>query len=359
MSFNSNDISHTINLGNYEEFFILYMDNELNDDQVKMVDAFLLTHPDLQAEFEMLMGTRLPIEEFCFHKETLLSDNIKLNAIDEDLLLYIDNELTADKKKIVELEISSNASFKAQHHSLLLTKLNPSETIVYPDKEELYHRRKKIVPLNLWMRIAAAVIVIATAGALYFSHNGTSIPSDSTAGAKIPVQRHTVTRATAQQPITRQEPSPQLAVVGNPVNKSKSDSKINSGKRVGVGNGKKQINIARIPADENEIVFTDPVEKGETAINNASSVDTKTASFNPSKEIINNSVVTSALSPRNTINVTESTVPYDEVATSNERKGSFKSFLRKATRLIERKTGIDPTNGDDELLIGAVALKLK
>ena len=51
----------------------------------------------------------------------------------------------------------------------------------------------------------------------------------------------------------------------------------------------------------------------------------------------------------------------DAVATTgneNDKKGSFRGFLRKATRFIERRTGINPTNEDDELLIGAVAIKL-
>jgi hypothetical protein len=84
-------------------------------------------------------------------------------------------------------------------------------------------------------------------------------------------------------------------------------------------------------------------------------------SFDPSKQIINNSRVTSALAQRNTsIKATESEVPTNDVAENKENKGSFKSFLRKATRMIERKTGIDPTNGDDEeLLVGALAVKLK
>jgi hypothetical protein len=33
--------------------------------------------------------------------------------------------------------------------------------------------------------------------------------------------------------------------------------------------------------------------------------------------------------------------------------------LRKATRTLERRTGIKAVNDDDELLVGAVALKLK
>ncbi|MES2881534.1 MAG: hypothetical protein V4676_05250, partial [Bacteroidota bacterium] len=45
--------------------------------------------------------------------------------------------------------------------------------------------------------------------------------------------------------------------------------------------------------------------------------------------------------------------------TENNRKGSLKSFLRKAGRTITRTAGISSGDDDDETLIGVVALKLK
>ena len=75
-----------IHLGNYEEFFVLYMDNELSNEEMTQVDAFLIEHPDLQAEFEILAGTKLPAETFVINKEDLLADSMKLNTIDEELL---------------------------------------------------------------------------------------------------------------------------------------------------------------------------------------------------------------------------------------------------------------------------------
>ena len=42
MSFNQPDM---INPGNYEEYFILYMDNELGAEQKLMVENFIAQHP--------------------------------------------------------------------------------------------------------------------------------------------------------------------------------------------------------------------------------------------------------------------------------------------------------------------------
>src|SRR6476469_7899982 len=124
MSSKHNDTNSTIHLGNYEEFFILYMDNELTSEQMNMVDAFLVIHPDLRGEFEMLMSTKLPSEEFNIIKDELYADNMQSSSVGEDLLSYIDNELDAEKTKIVELELAANTDYRLQHAVLLQTKLD-------------------------------------------------------------------------------------------------------------------------------------------------------------------------------------------------------------------------------------------
>ena len=48
-----------INLSNYEEWFVLYMDNELTPSQIEMVETFVQQHPRLQEEMDLLLGTKL------------------------------------------------------------------------------------------------------------------------------------------------------------------------------------------------------------------------------------------------------------------------------------------------------------
>jgi len=52
-----------IDLNNYEAWFILYMDNELSAGEKLMVDSFLEQNPDLQYEWQLLQDSRLPLPD--------------------------------------------------------------------------------------------------------------------------------------------------------------------------------------------------------------------------------------------------------------------------------------------------------
>ena len=55
-----------INLHNYEEQFLLYVDNELNTVSKEKVETFVLQHPALQESFTLLKQTRLASEIIVF-----------------------------------------------------------------------------------------------------------------------------------------------------------------------------------------------------------------------------------------------------------------------------------------------------
>jgi hypothetical protein len=109
-----------------------------------------------------------------------------------------------------------------------------------------------------------------------------------------------------------------------------------------------------------------PVAQDNSIANNAPSpqrslpVEKTAGTQELPQQMINKQPVTTDLSPAynntNTLAVTEPG-PGTDLASVN-KKGSVRGFLRKATRFIERRTGINPVNEDDELLIGVVAIKL-
>src|SRR4030095_1453273 len=102
---------------NYEEHFILYWDNELTVSQKQAVENFVKENADLQEEFRLLGETRftpddnIQIEE----KEFLLNNSsINITNYEEQLLNYIDDEITAGERKEVERFVSQYSAVKQE-----------------------------------------------------------------------------------------------------------------------------------------------------------------------------------------------------------------------------------------------------
>ncbi|MGZ8537281.1 MAG: anti-sigma factor family protein [Flavisolibacter sp.] len=353
MSSKQND-TNQIHLGNYEEFFILYMDNELTSEQMQMVDEFLASHPDLRGEFEILMSIKLPSEEFSINKDDLYAVSMKsISFINEDLLLYIDNELSSDKTKEIELELNSNKDYFLQHQLLLKTKLDASETITYPNKEDLYRRTERVVAFKLWMRVAAAIVLVAVLSFFYYKQS--SVDSNNIIvkqGEKSSPANKTENNTVIDNPPIIPPQEEQNVAVNNTNIEKKTPIK---SKDLDQREKKDQIQAQQLLANNNV--------NGEAKTNPDLEIFRKRAN----REMIPTDVATMpTVANKKTINKSDVTSPFNNRKTVEgaqeetvANKGSVKGFLRKATRLIEKRTGFDPTNENGELLLGVVAVKLK
>src|SRR6187551_2503894 len=90
---------------NYEECFILYWDNELTIAQKQAVENFVKANADLQEEFKLLGETRFtPDSNIQFEEKEFLLNNsfINITNYEDQLLNYIDDEVTDDQRKEVE-----------------------------------------------------------------------------------------------------------------------------------------------------------------------------------------------------------------------------------------------------------------
>ncbi|MDP4213895.1 MAG: hypothetical protein Q8926_14865 [Bacteroidota bacterium] len=61
-----------INRNNYENFFLLYLDRELNETERKEVEKFLFENTDLQKEFTLLQNTIQRPADIVFEQKELL-----------------------------------------------------------------------------------------------------------------------------------------------------------------------------------------------------------------------------------------------------------------------------------------------
>jgi len=356
---------------NYEEYFLLYVDNELNPDQKKQVDAFVSENPDLEEELVMLQQSKLIPDDSIIYdgKEKLMRQEtgIELSNYQEWLLLYVDNELTTEQKFEVEKFAAEHDHVSEELNLFRQAKLDAEEKIIFIDKDSLYRTEKVRVISMRWVRVAAAAVLILGGGFGVYS----IINNNQT--AKPPIET-----ATVKPDVAPQKNNPQSKVNDQPVEPKHETAATDEKQNENLAGTQKQIKQPKKPVviPQNNIL-----QKQESVL--ASNLNEKTlghesivtnnttTEFNPGnnttavnvengKHIFNNSDVTKGESktPEGYTNVAKTTEPVTEVANNNENK-RFRGFFRKATRFIERTTKLNPANDDDKLLIGSVAISLK
>jgi hypothetical protein len=156
-----------INRNNYEEYFLLYADNELSQAEKNEVEIFVKQNIDLEEEFTMIKLTiNIPDEIVSMPDKLLLIKNASLSFINENnyeeiFVLYHDNELTNEQKNETEDFLKINPQFATEFELIRQSKLSPEENIVYPGKKQLYKKEKagRIIPLIFWRSLAAAIFI--------------------------------------------------------------------------------------------------------------------------------------------------------------------------------------------------------
>jgi hypothetical protein len=157
---------------NYEEFFLLYADNELSAVDRQLVERFVTGNPDLKEEWEALLQCRVEPERIVFPgKEDLMKG---VDDQEDHFLSYIDGELNEGERVLFEDLLLRDPSKRAELEKWQATISEPDMTIVFPDKESLYRKEndRRALPYP-WWRVAAAAILLIVAGGTFFrlSHN--------------------------------------------------------------------------------------------------------------------------------------------------------------------------------------------
>jgi hypothetical protein len=254
-----------INRNNYEEFFLMYVDDELNTQQRAEVEMFVQQNADLRSEFEMLLQTKLDgDEEVEFaHKTELLKikDSIGLDNYREYFLLYIDNELNESSREAVETFVLQHPQLQDEFTLLKQTVL-PQEKIHFYHKKSLYRKEERRVVYFNWTRIAVAAALIGATALVWriasdINHpdinvanvqqsNATTKPATSEQINKDTVQQFATPSPKAKEEIasskpTQQENKQQVAVrtekkktvkpVENKIQKDNSDIAVNEHKK--------------------------------------------------------------------------------------------------------------------------------
>src|SRR5882724_7189629 len=129
---------------NYEEYFLLYVDNELSIVERKAVDAFIQQYPDLQEELKALQRSVLrPDRQLHFEDKEALLKNIPANPVnefnyEEYFVLYGDDELSSHEKEQEEQFVYKHPQHQVEFELILQARLVPDNMINFPDKTYLY-----------------------------------------------------------------------------------------------------------------------------------------------------------------------------------------------------------------------------
>lgn len=351
-----------ITRNNYEEFFILYWDNELDPSQRRTVEDFVKEHTDLEEEFRLLGSTRfMPENEVTYDGKELLIKPL-IPVIDKAnyenyLLSYIDQELNQPEKLALEKYLQLNPAARDELRLLEKTKLQPEFSIVFPDKSSLYRKEPAKIITIFWLRIAAAAAILLVAG----FYTIRMIDGSNNNNGETPVVK-----------IEERKTSPKINPGDNNIDEinnksltSKNNEAISSDdtkKDVlaikGVSNKK-----AQVPVNKKESRVIDKNDAGSYASDFAIELPNKTDAIvsNPifaSNNPLNNNDVTKRATPA--LDIPETVMnPGNEEEVVAKDNGGLRGFLRKATRVIERRTNIKATTEDDKLLVGAFAVSLK
>lgn len=347
---------------NYEKYFILYLDNELGNEDRRQVELFVNENPDLQQELNWLLQTRLvPDSSVVFKGKEQLFKNpatlfIDTTNYEECLLLYTDNELSDEQKIAVEKFVVTHPAAKAELELLQKTKLQPDAAIVFCNKEILYRKEEKVKVVAMgWRRIAAAaalLLAVSTTALLVLNNKKDTQPG--IAAEKSEEKKNIPDSPAMKQPVA------ETALANAQVADNTNDEieKKTSEAGMAVAKEKKRVeqkektndlpqpiynpNVNRVAVQDNPIAKFDPVKESLTIF----------------KVIDSTSFVTPhTTEPLYTLNTsTQADDPFD--VNQPGRKNKLRGFFRKVTRTFEKTTNIKATDDEDRLLLGGLAIQL-
>ncbi len=366
-----------INRNNYEEYFILYSDNELNSDDRRRVDEFVLFNPDLKDELDIYLNSILTTDA------SLKFENKEdLHRYDESILSYIDDELPADEKEKLEELIGGSPRLQQELNFYLKTKLQTDTEIVFENKSILYRstEKRRVAPMQMirWAAAAAILIAVSITAINYFNKQtgATDIAKTNPPEKKDPVPDNTIENVAVAkdekkvetpiapdkniaQPAIAKSVKPDELALTTDKQKKISPKEIKQ-KTVIVPNEKKKGDIAinakpssnNLPSPQLNPLFNGNNPKNSDVI---ADIDHSKNEKNVNADKIEKSGVTNYTTPPLYIS---STTIDTELNTDEENKNKkSRGLLRKITRLFEKNTGIKATD-DDKLRIAAFTVKL-
>ncbi|WP_315819733.1 sigma-70 family RNA polymerase sigma factor [Paraflavitalea speifideaquila] len=381
--------SMNITRHNYEEFFLLYVDNELNIAQRKAVETFVEENPDLRPELIMLQQSVLPADEKIVfsNKQSLLKSSAAPNPVNETnceeyFVLYADDELTNEQKDQVEQFVYRHPQHQAAFELMQQARLMPDTAIIFPNKYALYRSEEDdkapVVRMRWWKIAAAAAVLLLIGGSTWYTltregnnHTTTdgqySVADKPKANQLVPqIQEPSKAPLAATDP-GKTNQAADLAVINDQV--SKKQQKNTTVKPVVIlpvkdnkqeefaGNNRKEeknnnkpgniLTVPNVPQTGNDVEdsATSPVRRNTNAmaLNNTIKIDpTNTPNVNvPVREghLSSGLAKVTTYTPEREVEMEP-----DYAVNTDNKKNKMRGFFRKVSRVFDKATHADNDN---------------
>ncbi|MGL6269027.1 MAG: hypothetical protein ACRC2O_13935 [Chitinophagaceae bacterium] len=345
-----------INRHNYEEFFLLYADNELPADQRLAVEDFVQQNADLKEELNLFLALHLdPDTNLIFdNKESLLhpvilhEDAAPATDDEEKLLRLIDLELSLAETTDLKQKLSENPALMIELEILSKTKLQPDLSVVFPDKSILYKiSQEKVRVFQMsWLRVAVAAAIILAAGLLWISNSveettgtgplavvtDTKIDTNSSAVSENNDDKKIYTKtAEAEQPIAASQipNSIKVQTENQPdirIAQQAGLKKAQNEEQAFTDNSGSQLENITTPGNEQPLVNVSPNLVKSNEIIDRPSVET---------DVKSNYATDALMSAQDAVEVVTA-------ENNNTRKTPIRGIVRKANRLFNKVTNPDP-----------------
>jgi len=156
-----------INRETYEQVFIDYLEGNLTDVQLKELIVFLDNNPDLQQELKEITSYAKKDEEIetpkSFVKDSLKKTNLlqdDKSNFDELCIAFHENQLSEKQENILLEMIEKSPKLNKEFHLYANLKYKPDFSIIYPNKQQLLKKQRKILPA--YFSYAASIILIVS-----------------------------------------------------------------------------------------------------------------------------------------------------------------------------------------------------
>jgi anti-sigma factor RsiW len=355
-----------INRNNYEQFFIMYVDNELSAEERMEVEAFVASNPDLEVELEMFREVVLqPEPQITFPGKEILFKNsnpVTEENYEEYFVLYGDDELNREQKEFVEQFVYRHPQFQADFELILKARVVADNSIVYPDKSELfrYERKGGAVVKMQWMRAVAAAVIFVFLGGMGWmfvqQENKVHMPNGEVVKTGIEEVNDRKIDELKTEGSEELASSQVVAMVSGDERKKVTETgNIHKGLRVSV------VEVMKKETGEvkqNGIEELESVRSGVAIVENSSD----------RKPIIDEAIGEEQLRGLNNVGNAVAAAPevqqvsnvvYIEQEPDRSRNKSLRGLVRKATRIFEKTTNIDPANKDNKVQIAGFEIALK